>query len=109
MCSSKGTIYCFGEGIPLNLLTLIQGSAILSGTQSGRQLATQLGLCSRSGLPVSAEPASTCWVFTLNVFVLILILAYTRKRREKRGTLSEISVVDITEEIREEEEMSGDL
>ena len=41
-----------------------------------KHLATRLGLCSRSGLPVRAEPASTCWVFTLNSFVLILILAF---------------------------------
>ena len=34
LCSSKGTVCCFSEGIPLNLLTLIQGSAILSGTMS---------------------------------------------------------------------------
>ena len=30
----KMTVCCFGEGKPLNLLTLTQGSAILSGTQS---------------------------------------------------------------------------
>ena len=75
--SSKRTVCCFGEVIQLNLLTLIQGSAILSGTQSGRQLANRLGLCSRSGFPVRAETASTCWVFTLNSFVLILILAFS--------------------------------
>ena len=45
-------------------------------TKSGRQLATRLGMCSRSGLSVRAEPASTCWVFTLNSFVLNLILAF---------------------------------
>ena len=45
-------------------------------TKSGRQLATRLGLCSCSGFPVRAETASTCWVFTLNYFVLILILAF---------------------------------
>ena len=73
--SSKRTVCCFGKGIPLNLLTLIQGLAILSGTQSGRQLATRLGMCSCSGFPVRAETASTCWVFTLNSFMLILILA----------------------------------
>ena len=74
--SSKRTVCCFGEGIPLNLLTLIQGLAILSSTQSGTQLAMRLGLCSRSGLPVRAEIASTCWVFTLNSFVLNIILAF---------------------------------
>ena len=74
--SSKSTVCCFGEGIQLNLLTLIQVSAILSGTHSGRQLANRLGLCSRSGLPVRAETSSTCLVFTLNYFVLNLILAF---------------------------------
>ena len=44
-------------------------------TKSVRQLVTRLGLCSRSGLPVRAETASTCWVFTLNSFVMNLILA----------------------------------
>ena len=34
MRSPKRTICCFGEVKPLNLLTLTQGSAILSGTQS---------------------------------------------------------------------------
>ena len=75
-CSSKRTVCCFGEGIQLNLLTLIQVSAILSGTQSSRQLANRLGMCSRSDLPVRAETASTCWVFTLNSFVLNLVLAF---------------------------------
>ena len=75
LCQSKRTVCCFSEGIPLNLLTLIQVSAILSSTQSGRQLANRLGLCSRSGLPVRAETASTCWVFTSNSFVLIMIPA----------------------------------
>ena len=32
--SPKSTFCCFGEGKPLNLLTLTQGSAILSGIQS---------------------------------------------------------------------------
>ena len=45
-------------------------------TKSGRQLVTRLGLCSCSGLPVRDEPASTCWVFTLNYFVLNLILDF---------------------------------
>ena len=45
-------------------------------TKSGRQLETRLGLCSRSGFTVRAEPASTCWVFALNSFVLNLILAF---------------------------------
>ena len=74
--SSKSTFCCFGEGIPLNLLTLIQGLAILSGTQSVRQPTNRLGLCSCSSLPVRAETASTCWVFILNSFVLNLILAF---------------------------------
>ena len=73
--SPKRTVYCFGEGKPLNLLTLIQGSTILSGTQSGRQLVTRLGLCSHSGLPVRADTLSTCWVFTLTSIVLIMIMA----------------------------------
>ena len=76
MRSPKRTVCCFGEGKPLNLLTLTQGSAILPGTQSGRQLATRLGLCSRSGLPVRDETASTCWVFALTSVVLNLILAF---------------------------------
>ena len=75
-CSYKRTVCCFGEGIQLNMLTLIQGSALLSRTQSGRQLANRLGLCSRSSLPVRAETASICWVFTLNYFVLNPILAF---------------------------------
>ena len=36
-CSSKRTACCFGEGIQLNLLTLIQMSVILSGNQPGNQ------------------------------------------------------------------------
>ena len=36
-CSSKRTACCFSEGIQLNLLNLIQVSAILSGNQSGNQ------------------------------------------------------------------------
>ena len=75
-CSSKRTICCFGEGIQLNMLTLIQVSAILSGNQSGIKLANRLGLCSRSCLPVWAEAASTCWVFTSNSFVLNPILSF---------------------------------
>ena len=74
--SSKRTICCFGEGIQLNLLTLFPLSTILYGNQSGIKLANRLGLCSRSGFPVRAETASTCWVFTLNSFVLNLILAF---------------------------------
>ena len=58
--SPKRTVCCFGEGKPLYLLTLIQGLTILSGIQSGRQLVTRLGLCSRSGLPVRDETESTC-------------------------------------------------
>ena len=70
------TVCCFVEGIKLNLLTLIQVSAILSGNHSSNPLANWLGLCSRSGLPVRAETASTCWVFTSNSFVLNPILAF---------------------------------
>ena len=67
---------CSGPEDFLNLLTLTQGSTILSGNQSGRQLVTRLCLCSCSGLPVRSETASTCWVFALTYFVLILILAF---------------------------------
>ena len=73
---TKNTVCCFDEVKPLNLLTLTQGSTILSGNQSVRQLVTRLGLCSRSGLPVRSEIASTCWVFALTSIVLILILAF---------------------------------
>ena len=45
-------------------------------TKSDRKMATRIGLFSRSGLPVRAEPESTCWVITLNYFMLILILAF---------------------------------
>ena len=76
LCSSKRTVCCFGKGIQLNLLTLIQVSAILSGNQYGIKLANRLGLCSRIGLPVRAETVSTCWVFTSNYFVLNPILAF---------------------------------
>ena len=34
LCSPKRTVCCLGEGKPLNLLTLTQVSAILSGIQS---------------------------------------------------------------------------
>ena len=51
-CSLKMTVSCFGKGKPFYLLTLIQGSTILYGTQSAGQLVTRLGLCSRIGLPV---------------------------------------------------------
>ena len=74
-CSSKRTVCCFGEGIELNMITLLQVSAILIGNQSGIKLANRLGLCSRSCFPVLAEAASTCWVFTSNYFVLNPILA----------------------------------
>ena len=57
--SPKRTVCCFGEGKPFYLLTLIQGSTILYGTQFIGQLVTRIGLCSRSGLPVRAETAST--------------------------------------------------
>ena len=52
--SPKRTICCFDKGKPFYLLTLIQGSTILYGTQSIGQLVTWLGLCSRSGLTVRA-------------------------------------------------------
>ena len=57
--SPKRTVFCFGEGKPFYLLTLIQGSTILYGTQSVGQLVTRLGICCRRGLPVRAETAST--------------------------------------------------
>ena len=79
----------------------------MSGTQSGRQLVTQLGLCSRSGFPVRVETASTCWVFALTSIMLILILAF--KKKIYRGTPSNILVMDITEEIREEVTMWGNV
>ena len=49
---------------------------MLSGTQSGRQLVTRLGMCSHSGLTVRYETASTCWVFALTSIVLILIMSF---------------------------------
>ena len=70
------------------MLTLTQGSAILSGTQSGRQLATRLGLCSCSGFPVRAETASTCWVSALTYIVLILILAFESLILQERTKVS---------------------
>ena len=92
------TVCCFGEGKPLNLLTLIQGSTILSGTQSGRQLVTWLGLCSRSGLPVRVETSSTCWVFALTSIVPILILAFEslilQERTKVSNRVSQIRVQD---------------
>ena len=57
--SLKRTVCCFGEGKPLYLLTLIQGSTILYGIQFVRKLVTRLGMCSCSGFPVRAETAST--------------------------------------------------
>ena len=74
--SPKRTVCCFGEGKTFYLLTLIQGSTILYGTQSVGQLVTRLGLCSRSGLPVRAETASTCWVFAVTSIVLIRMLTF---------------------------------
>ena len=50
--SPKMTASCFGKGKPFYLLTLIQGSPILYGTQSIVQLVTRLGLCIHSGLSV---------------------------------------------------------
>ena len=50
--SPKRTVSCFGKGKPLYLLTMIQGSTILYGTQYVGQLVTRLVLCSSSGLPV---------------------------------------------------------
>ena len=75
-CSPKRTVCCFEKGKLFYLLTLIQGSNILYGTQSVRQLVTRLGLCSRIGLPVRAERASTCWVFAVTSIVLIRILTF---------------------------------
>ena len=74
--SPKRTVHFFGKGKPFYLLTLIQGSTILYGTQSVKQLVTWLGLCSHSGLPVRAETASTCWVFAVTSIVLIRILTF---------------------------------
>ena len=72
--SLKRTVRCYSKGKPFYLITLIQGLTILYSTQSVRQLVTRLGLCSRSSLPVRAEPASTCWVFALISIVSILIM-----------------------------------
>ena len=107
--SPKRTVSCFGKGEPFYLITLIQVSTILSGAQSVRQPVTWIGLCSRSGLTIRSGTASTCWVFTVTSIVLILILAWTRKRREERETPSKILVMDITEEIIEEVTMSGNI
>ena len=74
--SPKRTVCCFGEGKPLYLLTLIQGSTILYGTHSVEQLVTRLGMCSLSGLPVKDETVSTCWVFAVTSIVLIPILTF---------------------------------
>ena len=74
--SPKRTVICFRKGKPFYLLTLIQGSTILYGTQSVRQLVTQLVMCSRSGLLIRAETASTCWVFDVTSIVLIPILTF---------------------------------
>ena len=74
--SPKRTVCCFGEGEPFYLLTLIQGSTILYGTQSVRQLVTRLDLCGRSSFPVRSETASTCWVFAVTSIVLIRILTF---------------------------------
>ena len=86
--SPKRTVCCFGKGKPLYLLTLIQGSTILYGTQSVRQLATRIGLCSRRGLPVRAETASTCWVFTVTSIVLIRILTFESSILQERTKVS---------------------
>ena len=74
--SSKRTVSFFGKDKPFYLLTLIQGSTILYGTQSVGQLLTRLGLCSCGGLPVRAETASTFWVFAVTSIVLIRILTF---------------------------------
>ena len=74
--SPKRTVCCFGEGKPFYLLTLIQGSTILYGTQSVGQLVTRIGLCSLSGLPIRSETASTCWVFAVTSIVLIRIITF---------------------------------
>ena len=74
--SPKRNVCCFGEGKPFYLLTLIQGSTILYGTQSVDQLVTRLGMCSCSGLPVRVETASTFWVFVVISIVLIWILTF---------------------------------
>ena len=74
--SPKRNVCCFGEGKPFYLLTLIQVSTILYGTQSVGKLVTRLGLCSRSGLPVRAETASTCWVFAVTSILLIRVLTF---------------------------------
>ena len=84
----KRTVCCFGEGKPLNLLTLIQGLTIPSGTQYGRQLVTRLGMCSRSGLPVRAETEITCWVFAVTSIVLIRILTFESSILQERTKVS---------------------
>ena len=86
--SPKRTVSCFGEVKPLYLLTLIQVSTILYGTQSFRQLVTRLGLCSRIGLPVRAETASTCWVLAVTSTVLIRILTFESSILQERTKVS---------------------
>ena len=74
--SPKRTMSYFGKGKKFYLLTLIQGSTILYGTQSVGQLVTRIGLCSRIGLPVLSGTASTCWVFAVTSIMLIPILIF---------------------------------
>ena len=87
--SPKRTVFCFSKGKPLYLLTLIQGSTILYGTNSVGQLVTRLGLCSRSGLPVTAETASTCWVFAVTSIVVIRILTFESSIFQERSKVSQ--------------------
>ena len=56
--SSKSTACCFGEVFQINLLTLSQISAILSGNQSGNQISEPACVFSRSCYPVWAKTAS---------------------------------------------------
>ena len=86
--SPKRTVCCFDEGKTLYLLTLIQGSTILYGIQFVRKLVTRLGLCSRSGLLVRAETASTCWVFAVTSIVMIWIITFESSILQERTKVS---------------------
>ena len=52
------------------------------------KLVTWLGLCSRSGFPVRAETASTCWVFALTYIMPILILVFESLIIQERTKVS---------------------
>ena len=72
----KMTLSCFGKAKPFNMLTLYRDCHSVRYAKPVRQLVTQIGLCSHSGLAIWDETVSTCWVFAVTSIVPILISTF---------------------------------